>query len=284
MSIKLGVSTWLWTSPFTTESISLFPKIRSMGYDAVEIPIEYPELIDGKTVRDALHAEGLMPVSCGAFGPTRDLTHDDPAVHDVCLDYLRSCFELSNIIGATFVAGPIYSAVGKVRMLPPDGRKRDWDRAVVNLRRVCNMASDHGMAIAIEPLNRFESDMVNTAEDAVRLVNDINHPAARVMLDSFHMSLEERNPEEAIVLAGEKLIHMQVSENYRGIPGTGQTPWPLIRRGLERINYQGIVSIESFTPEVRELAGAVCIWKNLAPSQDDFAGDGYKFLRQLFNT
>ncbi|MEJ1237765.1 sugar phosphate isomerase/epimerase [Chryseolinea sp. T2] len=282
MNIKLGVSTWLWTSPFTTESVNLFPKIKSMGYEAVEIPIEYPELIDGKQVRDALLSEGLVPISCGAFGPTRDLTHDDPSVHDVCFDYLRRCFELSNVIGATFVAGPMYSAVGKVRMLPPDGRKRDWERAVVNLGKVCQMASDHGMAIALEPLNRFESDMVNTAEDVVRLANDINHPAARVMLDSFHMSLEERNPEAAIVHAGEKLIHMQVSENYRGVPGTGQTPWQLIRRGLERINYNGVVSIESFTPEVKELAGAVCIWKHLAPSQDGFASDGYKFLSQLF--
>lgn len=281
MNVKLGVSTWLWTSPFTTESVSLFSRIRGMGYEAVEIPIEYPELIDGKRVREALDAEGLVPVSCGAFGPTRDLTHEDPAVHEVCFDYLRRCFELSNVLGATFVAGPMYSAVGKVRMLPPELRKADWDLAVTNLHRVCVMAQEYGMAIALEPLNRFESDLVNTAEDVIRLVKDIDHPAAKVMLDSFHMSLEERNPEEAIVLAGDKLIHVQVSENYRGVPGTGQTPWHLVRRGLERINYKGIVSIESFTPEVKELAGAVCIWKNLAPSQDGFAVDGYRFLRQL---
>lgn len=281
MDVKLGVSTWLWTSPFTTESINLFSKIRRMGYEAVEIPIEYPELIDGRLVRKALDAEGLKPISCGAFGPTRDLTHEDPGVQDVCFDYLRRCFELSNQLGAEFVAGPMYSAVGKVRMLSPDLRKVDWDRAVQNLRRVCAMAQDHGVAIALEPLNRFESDLVNTAEDVVRLVTDINHPAARVMLDSFHMSLEERNPEEAIVHVGDKLIHMQVSENYRGVPGTGQTPWHLIRRGLERINYQGVVSIESFTPEVKELAGAVCIWKNLAASQDGFAIDGYNFLHKL---
>ena len=279
--MNLGVSTWLWTSPFTTESISLFPKIKAMGYDAVEIPIEYPELIDGRQVRAALDGEGLMPVSCGAFGPTRDLTHEDSAVHKVCFDYLRSCFELSKVIGAGFVAGPMYSAVGKVRMLPPDKRKAEWQLAVSNLRKVCEMAAGYEMSIALEPLNRFESDLVNTAEDVVRLANDIGHPAAKVMLDSFHMSLEERNPEEAIVHAGDKLIHMQVSENYRGVPGTGQTPWHLIKRGLERINYKGVVSIESFTPEVKELAGAVCIWKNLAPTQDGFAMDGFKFLHQL---
>jgi D-psicose/D-tagatose/L-ribulose 3-epimerase len=282
MNIKLGVSTWLWTSPFTTESVALFSKIRAMGYEAVEIPIEYPEMIDGKQIRAALDAEGLQPVSCGAFGPSRDLTHEDPSVHAVCFDYLRRCFELSNVIGATFVAGPMYSAVGKARMLSPEKRKQEWERAVSNLQRVCGMAAEHGQTIALEPLNRFESDLVNTAQDVVRLVRDIGHPAARIMLDSFHMSLEEKNPEEAIILAGDKLVHMQVSENYRGVPGTGQTPWQLIRRGLQRINYQGVVSIESFTPEVKELAGAVCIWKHLAPSQDGFASDGYKFLRQLF--
>jgi D-psicose/D-tagatose/L-ribulose 3-epimerase len=281
MNIKLGVSTWLWTSPFTTDSVSLFPKIRKMGYEAVEIPIEYPELIDGKVVRAALDAEGLVPISCGAFGPTRDLTHEDPKVHAVCFDYLRRCFELSNIIGAGFVAGPMYSAVGKVRMLPAELRRMEWERAVANLRKVCEMAEDHNQAIALEPLNRFESDLINTAEDVARLVSDIAHPAAKIMLDSFHMSLEERNPEEAIVLAGHNLIHMQVSENYRGVPGTGQTPWHLIKRGLQRINYDGVVSIESFTPEVKELAGAVCIWKHLAPSQDGFATDGYNFLHQL---
>jgi D-psicose/D-tagatose/L-ribulose 3-epimerase len=281
MNIKLGVSTWLWTSPFTTDSVSLFPKIRKMGYEAVEIPIEYPEMIDGKQVRAALDAEGLLPISCGAFGPTRDLTHEDPKVHAVCFEYLRRCFELSNIIGAGFVAGPMYSAVGKVRMLPAEQRRIEWERAVVNLRKVCEMAKDHDQAIALEPLNRFESDLVNTADDVARLVGDIAHPAAKIMLDSFHMSLEERNPEEAIVLAGDNLIHLQVSENYRGVPGTGQTPWHLIKRGLQRINYEGVVSIESFTPEVKELAGAVCIWKHLAPSQDGFATDGYKFLHQL---
>jgi len=284
MKVKLGVSTWLWTSPFTTESISLFSKIRNMGYDAVEIPIEYPELIDGREVRAALDAEGLLPVACGAFGPSRDLTHDDPAVHDVCFDYLRRCFELSALLGATFVAGPMYSAVGKRRMLPAEQRKVEWDRAVSNLQRVCLMAADHGMSIALEPLNRFETDLVNTAEDVMRLVSDINHPAARVLLDSFHMSLEERDPEKAIVSAGEKLIHLQVSENYRGVPGTGQTPWQSIRRGLERIGYEGVVSIESFTPEIKELAGAVCIWKHLAPTQDGFARDGLKFLQQLLQT
>jgi D-psicose/D-tagatose/L-ribulose 3-epimerase len=283
LKVKFGVSTWLWTSPFTTETISLFPKIKSMGYDAVEIPVEYPEKIDAKKVRAALWEHELQPIVCGAFGPSRDLTNDDPSVHENCFTYIHDCFDLCNAWDATFLAGPMYSAVGKARMVSPEQKKIEWDRAVTNLHKVSKLAAERGLEIALEPLNRFESDLINTAEDVMRLVKDINHPSAKVLLDGFHMAIEERNLEEAITLVGDKLIHVQVSENYRGTPGTGQTPWDSFRRGLSNINYNGAVSIESFTPEIKELAGAVCIWKNLARSQDEFASQGLTFLKGLLN-
>jgi D-psicose/D-tagatose/L-ribulose 3-epimerase len=281
--MKLGVSTWLWTSPFTSATVDLFPKIRSMGYDVVEIPVEYPDLIDGLTVKNALEESGLQAVVCGAFGPSRDLTNEDPAVHKTCFDYIQKCFNLCNSWSASFLAGPMYSSVGKARMVPADQRKKEWDRAVANLRRVCEMARANGLMIALEPLNRFESDLVNTAEDVLRLISDINHPAAKVLLDGFHMSIEEKDIEKAITLTGDKLIHVQVSENHRGIPGSGQTNWQSFRRGLANIGYQGAVCIESFTPDIKELAGAVCIWKNLADSQDGFAEEGIAFLKKLLN-
>lgn len=279
--ITFGVSTWLWTSPFTTDSIALFPKIRNMGYDVVEIPVEYPDLIDGRKVKHALKENGLEAVVCGAFGPSRDLTNDDPEVHKHCFDYISKCFNLCLAWDARFLAGPMYSSVGKARMVPAEQRKIEWDRAVKNLYKVCQAAGEKGLMIALEPLNRFETDLVNTASDVMTLVKDINHPAAGVLLDGFHMSIEEKDMEQAIATAGHKLIHVQVSENYRGIPGTGQTPWASIRKGLEKIGYNGTVSIESFTPEIKELAGAVCIWKNLAESQDDFASEGIAFLKKL---
>jgi D-psicose/D-tagatose/L-ribulose 3-epimerase len=283
LNIKFGVSTWLWTSPFNTEAVALFPKIKSMGYDAVEIPVEYPELIDGQKVKQALLENNLQAIVCGAFGPTRDLTHDDPAVHKVCFDYITECFKLCNEWDAKFLAGPMYSAVGKARMVSQEQRKVEWDLAVKNIRKVCEQAQQHGLMVALEPLNRFESDLINTSADVMRLIKDVNHSAAKVLLDGFHMAIEERDLEAAITLAGSKLIHVQVSENYRGTPGTGQTPWNSFKAGLEKINYSGVVSIESFTPEIKELAGAVCIWKNLAESQDDFAQDGITFLKKLLN-
>ncbi len=283
LDVTFGVSTWLWTSPFNRETIALFPKIKNFGYDAVEIPVEDPSLIDLDLVKKALADQELKGVVCGAFGPSRDLTHDDPAFHQTCFTYLDACLEIASELGAGFVAGPMYSAVGKARLVSPEQRQVEWDRAVTNLRKVCRRAGEFGLDLAIETLNRFETDLINTSEDLMRLIGDINEPQAKATLDGFHLNIEEPSLEEAIRRVGDKLIHVQVSENYRGTPGTGQTNWAAWKRGLEAINYQGTISIESFTPQVKELAGAVCIWKPLVPSQDGFAKDGLEFLKKWAN-
>ncbi len=279
--ISIGVSTWLWTSPFNNESLSLLHKISDMGFDAVELAIEYPELLDVTETKQVLKALSLKPIICAAFGSDRDLTSENSRIHQQTFDYIQACFDLSNELGANFVAGPMYAAVGKARQLSPELRKREWELAVKNLTTVCKMAESSGQMIALEPLNRFETDLINTAEDVMRLIRDINHPAAKVMMDSFHMTIEERNLVKAFETVGKHLIHVQVSENYRGIPGTGLTPWQSFADGLKAINYNGVVSIESFTTEIKELAGAVCFWKPMADNQDQFAKDGLTFLRSL---
>jgi D-psicose/D-tagatose/L-ribulose 3-epimerase len=284
LDIKYGVSTWLWTSPFASESVEeLFPKIAHMGFDVVEIAVEDPVLIDVKKVKKALEFYGLKASICGAFGASRDLTSADSSVQENCLSYIEACLDICVALDAGFLGGPMYSAVGKARMIPAEQRRAEWNIAIKNLRKVCLMAEARALKIALEPLNRFESDLVNTAEDVLRMVNDIDHPAAQIMLDSFHMSIEEKDIEQAILTAGEKLIHLQVSENYRGTPGTGQTPWHAYRKGLETINYNGTVTIESFTPNNKELAGAVCFWHPMAESQDSFASEGLAFLKKWAN-
>jgi len=284
LTVEFGVSTWLWTSPFQTSSIDeLFSKVAEMGYEYVEIAVEDPDLIDGDAVKAGLETYKLKAIVCGAFGPTRDLTHEDPEVHQNCLRYIEACLDFCKLWDTKFFAGPMYSAVGKARMVSPEQRKKEWQLAVQNLRIVCEMAADRGLEIALEPLNRFESDLINTAEDVLRLVKEINHPAAKIILDGFHMNIEEPNIVAAIKTAGDLLIHVQVSENYRGTPGTGQTNWAAYKEGLEAINYKGVISIESFTPANQELAAAVCIWHPLAESQDLFATEGLAFLESTFN-
>ena len=118
-----------------------------------------------------------------------------------------------------------------------------------------------------------------------RLVDDIAHPAAGVMMDSYHMNLEERDNAQALRTVGSRLAHVQVSDNYRGCPGKGQVRWDTFKTGIESAcagGYRGWIAIESFTPEIQELAGAVCFWRPMEPSQDGFAQDGLAFLKQLF--
>jgi D-psicose/D-tagatose/L-ribulose 3-epimerase len=247
----------------------------------VEIAVEDPSLIDSKVVRKALEKYNLKASICGAFGPSRDFTNEDPAVHANCFNYIQACLDLCVDLDVKFFGGPMYSAVGKARMVSPEQRKKEWQLAVTNLRKVCDAAARRGLQIALEPLNRFESDLVNTADDVVRMVNDINHPSAQIMLDGFHMNIEERDIENAIITAGDKLVHLQVAENFRGTPGTGQTNWAAYRRGLEAINYKGTITIESFTTDNKELAGAVCFWHPMAESQDQLASEGLSFLKKL---
>jgi len=280
---KYGVSSWLFVSPFTTDSIeSLFEKVAQLGYDAIEIAVEDPTQIDAQKVAAALQKYNLTAVVCGAFGSSRDLTSFDPAIHQQCFDYIEACLKLCNQWGTHFLTGPMYSAVGKRRMLSAVDRKKEWDLAVKNVRIACEMAAQHHCQLAIEPINRFETDLVNTCAAVCQLVQEINHPAAKISLDSFHMNIEEKNPMEAIQQAGSNLIHMQISENHRGIPGTGTTPWNEYVHGLNKINYNGVISLESFTPMNQQLAEAVCIWKPMADSQDLFAQEGLDFMKKTF--
>lgn len=283
MTPILGASTWLWTSPFRMERRDVLETIARLGFGAVELPVEDPYLLDAATLKPLLADLGLKPHVCGVFGSGRDLSSADASERAATRTYLRQCFEIARALDAGFVCGPMYARVGKARQLSPDERRREWDLALSELREVAADAADHGLQIAIEPINRFETDMVNTTADALRMVREIDHPAAKVMIDTFHMTIEESDIGAAIRSAGDDLLHVQVSENHRGITGTGLTPWHDFRNALRDIGYPGSVVIESFTPENRDLAAAVCIWKRFAASQDEFASRGLAFLQEIFS-
>jgi D-psicose/D-tagatose/L-ribulose 3-epimerase len=261
----------------------LVPKIAQLGFQSVELPLENIDLLDPRRIRTLLGDHGLRPSVCGVFGPGRDLNNADATIRRATLDYIERALDFAAVVGGPTLCGPLYAEVGKRRPLPDDQRRREWDLAVEGVRAACEIAASRNVRIAIEPINRFETDLVNTVADAVRLARAVSHPNAGVMIDSFHLTIEEADLEQAIRTAGDLLCHVQVSENHRGIPGTGLTDWAAFRRGLEAVDYRGLVVIESFTPENRELAGAVCIWQRRAPDQDTFARQGLAFLQTLFH-
>ena len=279
--MKIGVNTFVWTSPFTTRDFGLIAKIRSMGFDIIEIAVEDASLIDVPLLRKTAEDEGLSITICGAFGSTRDISSDDPDIRRNGAAYIKDCIRLTEAVGSSLFAGPVYSAVGKTRMVSADQKARERSWCVENLRSLGRIASDAGVTIGIEPLNRFETDMINTVEQAIALIREVGHPAYKVHIDTFHANIEEKSIPDAIRLAGSLLGHFHACENDRGTPGTGHIDWIGIRDALRDIAYTGPAVIESFTPGIVEIAKAAAIWRPLAASQDDLARDGARFLRQL---
>jgi len=280
--MKFGANSFIWVSPLTTQSLDLLDKVHVMGFDIFELAIEDQRLIDLPTVRDRLKRLGLGCSVCGAFGSQRDLSHESSLVRANALKYINGLVDVARILGAPVVAGPMYSATGKARLLPPEERRAERRRAAAGLRQAASYANERSVKLAIEPLNRFETDMINTTAQGLELIEEVGAPNLGLHLDTFHMHLEEKDSAAAIRLAGPRLFHFHASENDRGVPGSGQVHWPEVAAALKAIDYQGAVVIESFTPQLEEIARAVCLWRPVAPDQDTIAREGLAFLQGLF--
>jgi D-psicose/D-tagatose/L-ribulose 3-epimerase len=151
-----------------------------------------------------------------------------------------------------------------------------------NLREICRYAEAKSKRIALEPLNRFETDFINTCEQAVRMVNDVSSPALKIHLDTFHMNIEEKDSAAAIRRAGKLLGHFHACGSDRGTVGGDHINWPEIIAALASTGYNGDVVIESFTPDVQVIARAAAIWRMIEPSRNDIAAQGIRFLREAF--
>jgi D-psicose/D-tagatose/L-ribulose 3-epimerase len=253
-----------------------------MGFRAFTIPVEEPALIDITAIREVLLEHPIRLHVTGAFSRTRDLTHDDVQYRSESLSYIESVLKICEELGVKAMVGPMYSAVGKRRHVPQAQRRREWERAVNGLQVAGRMALDHGVVLGIEPLNRFETDLVNTAAQAKQLIRDIDMTSVKIHLDTFHMYIEEKCMYEAIRLTGKDLVYVDASESDRGTPGCGQVQWREVQRALRAIDYRGGCVIESFTPACKTIADAAAIWRPLAASQDPLARDGREFLQNLF--
>jgi D-psicose/D-tagatose/L-ribulose 3-epimerase len=280
----LGASTWIWTSPFGDESLELVVRAKQLGFEVLEIAVEDPDRITGSLLREAGEQAGMTFTVCGAFGPDRDLSHDDPAIRAIGIEYVKRCVDLAAELGAPHFVGPMYSAVGKTRLLDPLERGAQRALAVESLKVVADYAAARDVRLAIEPLNRFETDLVNTAEQVLELLDRVAADNVGVLLDTFHMNIDEKSLGDAIRLVGERLLQVHTCENDRGTPGTGHVPWGEVFEALADIDFGGPLVIESFTPELKEIAKAVSLWRPLDAPSDELARNGARFLRESLTT
>lgn len=281
--MKFGVSTFVWVSPFSTQSLDLVYKVKEMGFDIIEVAVEDKDIIDWRKLKAVAREVGLDITVSGAFGASRDISSEDPLIRAEGLQYIIDCIEIANDLESPIFGGPVYSAVGKCRLISAEQKSIERNWCIENLMKATKIAEEKGVIIGFEPLNRFESDMVNTADQALSFIEEVNSPFLKIQLDTFHNNIEEKDIPTTIRKIGNNLCHVQGNESDRGTPGTGNLDWIGIKEALNDINYTGAIVIETFGSPSKELARAASIWRPLANSADELASEGLAFYKQLFS-
>lgn len=278
--MRFGINTFLFTSPFTNESTKLFPQFKRWGFDTVEIAIEDPSHIDPAHVKRELDKHGLACGSvCACMGPDRDL-RGTPENQQTSLDYLCKVLDQMVVLNCPSLIGPVYSAVGRADAVEPEEYKKQWATVVQHLKTLSKYAQQRGRVVCLEPLNRFETDFINTVDQGLKMIKAVGSPALKLHLDTFHMNIEEKDQAAAIRKAGKHLGHFHACGSDRGTPGNDHIDWKPIAAALKAVRYKGDVVIESFTTDVKVIARAAAIWRRMEPTRNEIAVKGVKFLKK----
>jgi D-psicose/D-tagatose/L-ribulose 3-epimerase len=276
-----GIHSLLFRETFVDADLPLLDACRGLGFDAVEIIPFDPEHFPARKVKRAAADLGLT-INTGYGMPEQyNIISPDPAIRKAGVEFSKRLIDLSNEAGARVFGGMIYCGWGYLtgRMRTED----EWKWGVEGYREIAGHARETSdLILGIEPVNRFESHFINVAADAVRFIRDVGLPNVKVHLDTFHMIREEDDFTGAVLTANGDLGYVHACENQRGIPGSGLVPWVAFFQALERVGYDGCITIESFDPNMESIAKLCCIWRKLADSPEQLATEGLRFLKEVY--
>ncbi len=276
--MKFGLSSYVVVSPYTDNSTAILEKTRKMGFDLLEVSVETVGSFDPYKLKDDATANDLGITICGAFGPTRDIGSEDSSIRKSAYDYLTTCIDYAAIVGSSYVAGPMYATSG----VTGNFSRAQYLRLVEGLKNVADYAEKKNVQLAVEPLNRFETDVINTVDQGLKLIDDIGSEKVGFLLDAFHMNIEEKSLPGAIRKACDRVFDFHACANDRGTPGEDHIDWLGIKAALEDVGYKGPMVIESFQSGVKEIAKSTSLWRPVAESMDALATNGLAFLKGLY--
>ena len=276
--MKLGMNMLLWSTDVSgREYDATFAMLKDAGFDGVEIPIFDREVDKYAELGARLEGLGLEPLAVSARGADDNPISADPAVRAEAAAATRANLDSAAALGAPLICGPLAAPLGVFSGEPPTAEEKA--RSADYLREVAPYAQERGVTIVLEYLNRFEMYLTNTAADLAELVREVGHPSVRMMYDTFHAHIEEKDPRAALQECKDVLVHVHLSENDRSTPGAGQVDWQTTFAALKEIEYDGWVVIEAFGDSLPELAGATKIWRRMFESEEQLARDGAAFIR-----
>jgi D-psicose/D-tagatose/L-ribulose 3-epimerase len=277
--MKYGVNTMVWTTRVDERLAPLFANIKQWGFDGVELFLSPEEPGDPKAVKKLLDATGLEVTTCSVLPRAVNLISTDAKVRANGVEFLKKCLDRTAELGAQLICGPLYAGLGVMT-----GARRtdeEWKYAVDGLQQAAQHGKALNITLCLEPLNRFETYFLNTQADAASLVKDVGASNVRIHYDTFHANIEEKHPTASLLAIANVVGHIHISENDRGIPGTGHNDWRGLLSALKQIGYDGWLTIESFAKPEPDLAAAAAIWRDVAPSGDELAMSGINFIKKL---
>jgi D-psicose/D-tagatose/L-ribulose 3-epimerase len=277
--MRYAVHAYAWTSSWSNADLDLIDHAAALGLDAFEIPLMELDAVDPAAIRERAAAAGVDVLTSVVCPEDADPSSEDERVREAGLDFLNRCVDATADMGATVFTGVTYSALG--RRIDRRPERADMERAAEVLRAAARHAAQRGVRVGIEPVNRYESFLVNTAVQARELMELIGEPNVGVHLDAYHMNIEEDDFRSPVELVAGDLVHFHLSESHRGIPGRGTVDWESIMGALGDAGYAGYVGLESFAEMSDAMRGATCVWRDLAPSSDELVHEGLAYLKGL---
>jgi D-psicose/D-tagatose/L-ribulose 3-epimerase len=279
MRVKIGMNLLLWTDTVDPEKHNeLFRSIQKWGFNGVEIPADLQPNVAEQLAEqlDILSLERTTILALDAA--TADPTSSDSVIRGRAIESMKHAIRNTHQLGAKLMCGPLFQGLGKFTGKPP--QEEEWSYAVESIREAGIYAQEYGVRIALEPLNRFEMYLVNTVEDGVRFVKDVGLDNVGLLVDTHHGNIEENDVAVAWRKAGQHIFHVHISENHRGVPGSGHAVPLAIFQTLKEIGYQDWLTIEAFSQNVPSLAPRLHLWRNFSGSIDDAARLGISYIQQ----
>jgi D-psicose/D-tagatose/L-ribulose 3-epimerase len=276
--MKTGMNLLLWTTHVTEEHFPLLAKLKQTGFDGVELPLFEGDATHYKKIAAELKKQALGCTAVTVVGPEANPISPDANVRKAAIERHKWAIEMTATLGGTHLCGPYHSPLAVFSGAGPteDERKRAAD----TLRQSAEIAKQHNVMLAIEYLNRFECYFLTTAAQAKDLVQRVNHPNFRTMYDTFHANIEEKNPASAIKSLAPHFVHVHISENDRGTPGTGMVHWDQSFKALREVKYDGWLVIEAFGRALPALAAATRVWRDLFASPEEVYTQGLRFMKE----
>eukprot|EP00898_Chlorokybus_atmophyticus_P004724 jgi/Chlat1/5252/Chrsp33S05013 len=274
----IGVHALVWCGGWSEqEAWRAIEGTASLGYDLIEIPVLEPSTVDAKMTKKVLRQSGMQAAASMGLRFDADVSSPDSACAQRGEALLTEALDLVAAIGGTHLVGVLYSALGKYRE-PPTAAGRA--NLVSAMRQLANRAANLGVTIGLEVVNRYESNVLNTASQAVELVEEIGKSNILVHLDSHHMNIEERGMAEAVKTCGSRLGYIHVGESHRGYLGTGSVDWQSLFRALAETGYTGPITFESFSSRIVSpaLSTNLCVWRDLWDDSEDLAQQAKAFI------